>query len=117
MGLIEPWQRRNLARFCRNLALQSGQLVVDLFDLLVAARGCVSDNFAWEAHRLATAYPLQAERATDLPTARIRADEMFLGVRRIQAPTSRSSARGCSPSARGMLTLIASQNAFASRSL
>ena len=41
---VRNWQRRNLARFTRNLALTSGQLVVDLFDLLAAARGCVSAN-------------------------------------------------------------------------
>lgn len=78
------WQRRALARFTRNLAHLSGRLVVDLFDLLAAARGCVSDNFAWELHRLATAYPAQEAQASDLPTVRIRADEMWDGVRRIR---------------------------------
>jgi hypothetical protein len=81
---VERWQRRNIARYTRNLAALSGRLVVDLFDLLAAARGCVSENFAWELHRLAVAYPPQGETATDLPTARIRADEMYDGVRRIR---------------------------------
>jgi hypothetical protein len=81
---VERWQRRNLARYTRNLAALSGRLVVDLFDLLAAARGCVSENFAWELHRLAVAYPPQGETAADLPTARIRADEMYDGVRRIR---------------------------------
>ncbi len=81
---VETWQRRNLARYTRNLAKMSGQLVVDLFDLLVAARGCVSENFAWELHRLAVAYPAQIEMATEIPTARIRAEEMYDGVRRIR---------------------------------
>ncbi len=81
---VQRWQRRNLARFGRNLALSSGQLVPDLFDLLAAARGCVSENYAWELHRLAVAYPAQREAAADLPTARIRADEMFDGTRRIR---------------------------------
>jgi hypothetical protein len=81
---VHTWQRRNLARYTRNLALLSGRLVVDLFDLLAAARGCVSENFAWETHRLATAYPAQVEAATDIPTARISADEMYNGVRRIR---------------------------------
>jgi hypothetical protein len=81
---IEAWQRRNLARFARNLARVSGQLVVDLYDLIVAARGCVTENFAYELHRMAIAYPAQAETATDVPTARIRAEEIFDGVRRIR---------------------------------
>ena len=55
----------------------------DLFDLLSAARACVSENFAWELHRLATAYPAQLADS-DIPSARIRADEMFDGVRRIR---------------------------------
>jgi hypothetical protein len=81
---IEPWQRRNLARFCGSLARHSGMLVADLYDLVVAGRACVSDNFAWELHRLATSYPWQEEQATDLPTARIRAEELWDGVRRVR---------------------------------
>lgn len=81
---VERWQLRHLARFSRNLASLSGGLLADLHDLLAAARGTVSDNFAWELHRLATAYPLQAERASDLPTARLRAEEIFRGIRRIR---------------------------------
>ena len=91
---VESWQRRNLARFTRNLARISGQLVTDLFDLLVAARGCVSENYAWETHRLAVAYPLQSEAAADLPTARIRADELFDGVRRIRLARSMRRRKG-----------------------
>jgi hypothetical protein len=81
---VHAWQRRLLARYTRNLASASGKLVVDLFDLLAAARGSVSENFAWEVHRLAVAYPPQRETATDLPTARIRADELYDGVRTLR---------------------------------
>jgi hypothetical protein len=81
---VQPWQRMNLARFSRNLALASGHLVPALYDLLAAARGCVSENYAWDVHRLAVAYPAQGDTATDLPTARIRAEEMWDGVRRIR---------------------------------
>ncbi len=81
---VVSWQRLNLARFGRNLALASGRLIPDLFDLLAAARGCISDNYAWELHRLAVAYPAQSAFTTDLPTARIRADEIYDGTRRIR---------------------------------
>lgn len=81
---VHAWQRVNLARFSRNLALMSGMLIPDLYDLLAAARACVSENFAWELHRLATACPWQQEVAPGLVTARIRADEMFDGVRRLR---------------------------------
>ena len=81
---VEPWQRRNLARYSGSLARQSGMLVADLYDLVVAGRACVSDNFAFELHRLATSYPWQENAATDLPTARIRAEELWDGVRRVR---------------------------------
>jgi len=81
---VEPWQRRNLFRFGRRLARASRLLLPDLFDLVVAARGTVSDNFAWELHRLATSYPWQTAAASDAPTARIRAEEMWDGVRRVR---------------------------------
>lgn len=81
---VRSWQRINLARFSRNLALSSGQLVPDLYDLLAAARSCVSENFAWELHRLATAFPWQQEAPAGMVTAHIRADEMYDGVRRLR---------------------------------
>ena len=81
---VHAWQRITLARFSRNLALLSGQLVPDLYDLLAAARSCVSENYSWELHRLAVAYPAQQSVASDLATALIRADEIFDGVRRIR---------------------------------
>ena len=81
---VTPWQRGNLARYSASLARHSGMLVADLFDLVVAGRACVSDNFAWELHRLATSYPWQHEAAADATTARIRADELWDGVRRVR---------------------------------
>ncbi len=81
---VQPWQRRHLARYLRNLAWVEGRLLVDLYDLLVAARGCVSENFAFELYELARAYPHQAARATDLPTVRISAEELYDGVRRLK---------------------------------
>jgi hypothetical protein len=93
---VERWQRRNLARYARNLARQSSQLLPGLYDLLLAARGCVSDNFAWELHRLASAYPDQAEAATDVPTAKIRAEHLWDGLRslRLQRHLRRPKQRG-----------------------
>ncbi|HET8646220.1 MAG TPA: hypothetical protein VFO85_12070, partial [Vicinamibacteria bacterium] len=36
---LQAWQRRAFGRYSRNLALAGGQLIADLFDLTVAARG------------------------------------------------------------------------------
>ncbi len=37
-----------MARYTRNLAMMEGSLVAGLFDLTVAARNIVDDNYAWE---------------------------------------------------------------------
>lgn len=80
---LRPWQRRSFAAFTRRLAAAGSQLVPDLFDLVVAGRGCVDENFAHELWQLGTAYPWQEERST-LPTARISGEELLLGTRRIR---------------------------------
>jgi len=80
---VRSWQRRGFARFARRLAAASRALVPDLFDLVVAGRGCVDESFAYELWRLGTAYPFQSEVA-DLPTVRISGEELLLGTRHIR---------------------------------
>ena len=58
---VAHWQRRVLARFTRNLALVSHALTASLFDLTVAARSIVDDNYAWEVWETAARYPHQRE--------------------------------------------------------
>ncbi len=45
-----------LRRFSRNYALIEGRLAPDFFQLLVASRGAVDDNFAYEVWDLGTSY-------------------------------------------------------------
>lgn len=45
-----------LRRFSRNYALVEGRLVPDFFQLLIASRGAVNDNFAYEVWDLGTTY-------------------------------------------------------------
>lgn len=78
---IRPWQRRLLPRFTRNLAMIDGQLLPNLFDLVVGARSIVDDNFAWEVHHLAGQYP--AQRETSWPeTLDLSAEEVFVNTMR-----------------------------------
>ena len=56
---MEYWQRRMMARFTRNLASISGDLVAGVFDLTVAARSVVDDNYAYEVWQMANRYPAQ----------------------------------------------------------
>ena len=45
---LAHWQRRMMARYTRNLALINRELTAGLFDITVAARAIVDDNYAWE---------------------------------------------------------------------
>jgi hypothetical protein len=80
---LQHWQRRLWARYTRNLALAENQLLGGLFDLTVAARSIVDDNFAWELWETAGIYPAQ-KLATDLMTVRLSGEEMWLDTRRIR---------------------------------
>jgi hypothetical protein len=80
---LAHWQRRLLARYTRNLAVAGGQLVASLFDLVVAARSIVDDNFAWEVWQAAGRYPAQRERS-NAPTQNLSGEEVWLHTRRLR---------------------------------
>ena len=80
---IEQWHRRSLARYLRNLAAANGELVAGLFDMAVAARSIVDDNYAWEVWDLANRYPAQ-KIESDWPTISISGEEVWLNSRRIR---------------------------------
>jgi hypothetical protein len=80
---ITHWQRRLLARYTRNLALAERTLCAGIFDLTVAARALADDNYAWEAWEAANLYPPQ-KTESDLPTARISGEEVWIDTRRIR---------------------------------
>jgi len=80
---IAHWQRRLWARYTRNLALIQKQLLSGLFDLTVAGRSIVDDNFAWELWEMANAYPHQ-KTETDLMTVKVTGEQMWLNTKRIQ---------------------------------
>jgi len=80
---IAHWQRRLLARYGRNLALADQALIAGLFDLTVAARSIVDDNYAWEVWETAGRYPPQ-KTASDLVTVKISGEEVWLDTKRIR---------------------------------
>ncbi|MBS1858043.1 MAG: hypothetical protein JST11_21920 [Acidobacteria bacterium] len=80
---VTHWQRRLLARYTRNLALSSRDLAAGIFDLTVAARGIVDDNYAWDVWEAAGRYPPQRTES-ELPVARISGEEVWLDTRRIR---------------------------------
>ena len=80
---IAHWQRRLLARYTRNLALATNDLAAGIFDLAVAARSIADDNYAWDVWEAAGVYPPQRTES-DLPTARISGEEVWIDTRHIR---------------------------------
>jgi hypothetical protein len=80
---VAAWQRRLLARYTRNLALSNGDLTAGVFDLAVAARAVVDDNFAWEVWETAGRYPPQSAEA-EIETVNLSGEEIWRNTKRIR---------------------------------
>jgi hypothetical protein len=77
------WHRRLLARYTRNLAFIEGDLTAGVFDMCVAARSIVDDNYGWEVWESANRYPAQRSDS-DIETIHLSADEVYVGTRRVR---------------------------------
>jgi len=80
---LSRWQPRLLSRYARNLALASGELTAGLFDITVAARSIVDDNYAWEVWATGGRYPHQ-QTESDLETVNLSGEEVWLRTKRIR---------------------------------
>ena len=80
---LAHWQRRMIARFTRNLAHITGDLVASVYDLAVAARSVVDDNYGWEVWQMANRYLAQHE-VSDLDTVRLNASEIWFNTKRLR---------------------------------
>lgn len=80
---IGPAYLAVLNKFARNYAMVQGYLTPDLYQLLVAARGAVDDNFAYEVWDLATGYPWPDPDPTR-STVRLTGEDLFLDTRKIR---------------------------------
>ncbi len=81
---IESWQRLNLAKFARNLALLDAEFLPGAYDLTLAARSIVDDNFAYEVWDMANRYSVQQTEDPPLETLNISGDEVWLRTRRLR---------------------------------
>lgn len=77
------WHRRTIARYTRNLAHISGDLTANVYDLAVAARSIVDDNYGWEVWSMANRYLAQHEVA-ELDTVRLSAGEIWINTKRLR---------------------------------
>jgi hypothetical protein len=80
---MDRWQRRLLARYSRNLALTHQDLTASLFDLTIAARSIVDENYAWDVWETASRYSHQ-QTSSDIQTVAISGDEVWLNTKRIR---------------------------------
>ena len=80
---VSPRELKVLRQFVRNYAFLEGRLAPDLYQLLVAARGAVNDDFAWELWERATFYPFQTE-VPDLAPLRISLEDLMKPHRRLR---------------------------------
>jgi hypothetical protein len=80
---LAHWQRRMIARYTRNLANTTGDLVANVYDLAVAARSIVDDNFGWEVWQMANRYLAQHDSAP-IETVKLSAGEIWLNTKRLR---------------------------------
>jgi hypothetical protein len=81
---MEHWQRRMLARYTRNLATISNELVARLFDLTVAARSIVDDNYAFEVWQMANRYSAQQTSSDLMETANLSGEEVWINTKKLR---------------------------------
>src|SRR5260370_13840837 len=92
-----------MARFTRNLASMTSELVAGLFDLTVAARSVVDDNYAWEVWQMGNRYRAQKPESDLLETVNLSGEAIWLNTkkirlrRRLPRPKQRLMPRGLKP--------------------
>lgn len=99
---LAHWQRRMIAKYARNLAHISGELIANIYDLTVAARSIVDDNYGWEVWQMANRY-LAQHAVSSLETVHLSAGEVWLHTkklrirRRLPRPKQRMAPAGLKP--------------------
>ncbi|MDY6988114.1 MAG: hypothetical protein SWQ30_08645 [Thermodesulfobacteriota bacterium] len=80
--VVYRWQKQAFFRFARNYAWLEQRLLADFYQLLIAAKGCVDDNFCYAFWRLGSFYPWQKVHSS-LATIRMKGDMLWLGTRKV----------------------------------
>ena len=81
---MQSWQRLTLAKFARNLALLDRDLLPGAYDLTLAARSIVDDNYGYEVWEMANRYSVQATEDEELETVKISGEEVWTNTRRLR---------------------------------
>ena len=81
---IQSWQRITLAKFSRNLATLDGHLIPGIYDLTLAARSIVDDNYAYEVWQMANRFSEQQTEVAGMETLNLSGEEVFLRTRKLR---------------------------------
>lgn len=81
---MQSWQRLNLAKFTRNLAMLDGRLVPGVYDLALGARSIVDDNFAYEVWQMANRFSVQRTEDPPLETLNLSGDAVWVRTRKLR---------------------------------
>ena len=81
---MQSWQRVNLAKFARNLATLDAHLVPGVYDLALAARSIVDDNYAYEVWQMANRYGVQQTEVAGMETLNLSGEEIWLRTRKLR---------------------------------
>jgi hypothetical protein len=81
---MRSWQRISFARFSRNLAALDGDLLPGTYDLALAARSVVDDNYAYEVWQTANRFSVQQTEDESLETVNISGEDMWLKTRKLR---------------------------------
>jgi hypothetical protein len=81
---MRSWQRVTLAKFARNLATLDSHLVPGTYDISLAARSIVDDNYAYEVWQTANRFSLQQSEDPPLETLNLSGEEVWLRTRKLR---------------------------------
>lgn len=81
---MQSWQRLLLAKFSRNLSVLDGRLVPGVYDLTLASRSIVDDNYAWEVWQIANRFSVQQTAEDDIETLNVSGEEVWLRTRKLR---------------------------------
>ncbi|HEY3444964.1 MAG TPA: hypothetical protein VGK67_01320 [Myxococcales bacterium] len=80
---LRPYHLRTYLKFLRNWSLAHGHLQPALYQIVVGARACVDDNFAYELFQEATTWPWQKAEA-EIPTEHVSLEDLRKTSERIR---------------------------------
>jgi hypothetical protein len=81
---MQSWQRIALAKFARNLATLDSHLIPSLYDLALAARSIVDDNYAYEVWQMGNRFSEQQTEVPGMETLNLSGDEVWLRTKKLR---------------------------------